>query len=307
VRVPGSGRQYEIGLAISGGGIRSSTFALGVLQGLAKSGVLAEIDYISAVSGGGYISSWLTKLIHKHGFQNASKQLFSDSPELRWLRRSVSYLRSPSSRHATGSTLFVATYFHNLFASLLSLIAIMTALLLAPRIVLSIVKGILEYNLLIRLASIIGQILAFIALTTVVLRLARPERDLLRQVGIDISAFSAVLTFCLITFYSKQLHSDALLSFLISVPFAIGLYILWNHRNTTPNFKGRTELKWLAVCGIFISSIWYYDLSKQFIEPFNSRPVSTSKCKELCVVFHEVEVWQEEFRGTFPSQRFSRS
>ena len=36
-------------------------------------------------------------------------------------------------------------------------------------------------------------------------------------------------------------------------------------------------------------------------------PVSTSKCKELCVVFHEVEVWQEEFRGTFPSQRFSRS
>jgi|HubBroStandDraft_5_1064220.scaffolds.fasta_scaffold438207_2 hypothetical protein len=52
-REPGRSRQDEVGLAISGGGIRSSTFALGVLQGLAKSGVLAEVDYSSAVSGGG--------------------------------------------------------------------------------------------------------------------------------------------------------------------------------------------------------------------------------------------------------------
>ncbi len=48
-----------IGLAFSGGGIRSATFNLGVIQGLANSKLLHKFDYISSVSGGGYISSWL--------------------------------------------------------------------------------------------------------------------------------------------------------------------------------------------------------------------------------------------------------
>jgi hypothetical protein len=47
------------GLAISGGGIRSATFGLGVLQGLAKLGVLRHFDYLSTVSGGGYVGSFL--------------------------------------------------------------------------------------------------------------------------------------------------------------------------------------------------------------------------------------------------------
>src|SRR5262245_47439157 len=46
------------GLAISGGGIRSATFALGVLQGLAATHMLPRFDYLSTVSGGGYIGAW---------------------------------------------------------------------------------------------------------------------------------------------------------------------------------------------------------------------------------------------------------
>ena len=49
-----------IGLALSGGGIRSATFSLGVLQALARHDVLKYIDYISTVSGGGYIGLGLT-------------------------------------------------------------------------------------------------------------------------------------------------------------------------------------------------------------------------------------------------------
>ena len=48
------------GLALSGGGIRSATFSLGVLQRLAKNKLLEKIDYLSTVSGGGYIGSSLT-------------------------------------------------------------------------------------------------------------------------------------------------------------------------------------------------------------------------------------------------------
>jgi len=49
-----------VGLALSGGGIRSSSFCLGVLQILAKSGILSRVDYLSTVSGGGYIGSCLS-------------------------------------------------------------------------------------------------------------------------------------------------------------------------------------------------------------------------------------------------------
>jgi len=48
------------GLALSGGGIRSAIFSLGVMQALAKEGVLNRMDYLSTVSGGGYIGSALT-------------------------------------------------------------------------------------------------------------------------------------------------------------------------------------------------------------------------------------------------------
>lgn len=52
------------GLAISGGGIRSATFALGVIQGLAARGMLRQVDYLSTVSGGGYVGAWLSSLLN---------------------------------------------------------------------------------------------------------------------------------------------------------------------------------------------------------------------------------------------------
>ncbi len=53
------------GLAFSGGGIRSATFNLGVLQGLARLGILDKFQYLSTVSGGGYIGSWLAAWIKR--------------------------------------------------------------------------------------------------------------------------------------------------------------------------------------------------------------------------------------------------
>ena len=49
-----------VGLAFSGGGIRSATFGLGVLEALKKKGLLKQVDYLSTVSGGGYIGAWLS-------------------------------------------------------------------------------------------------------------------------------------------------------------------------------------------------------------------------------------------------------
>src|SRR6266581_6545137 len=54
-------------LCLSGGGIRSAAFGLGVLQGLACLGPLGSIDYLSTVSGGGYIGGWFTTWLRRQG------------------------------------------------------------------------------------------------------------------------------------------------------------------------------------------------------------------------------------------------
>ena len=59
------------GLALSGGGLRSATFALGALQALARRGILANFDYMSTVSGGGYAGSFLTCILNSTVVQAA--------------------------------------------------------------------------------------------------------------------------------------------------------------------------------------------------------------------------------------------
>jgi hypothetical protein len=54
--------QELAGLALSGGGIRSATFNLGIIQALHRSGLFRRFDYLSTVSGGGYIGSCLSSV-----------------------------------------------------------------------------------------------------------------------------------------------------------------------------------------------------------------------------------------------------
>ena len=52
------------GLAFSGGGIRSATFCLGVIEAAANAGLLKRADYLSTVSGGGYTGSCLSSVLN---------------------------------------------------------------------------------------------------------------------------------------------------------------------------------------------------------------------------------------------------
>jgi len=77
----GSGNNNQIrenltGLALSGGGIRSASFALGVLQALIKCSILKKVDYLSTVSGGGYIGCSLTWFLHKQWLKNKANILY---------------------------------------------------------------------------------------------------------------------------------------------------------------------------------------------------------------------------------------
>ena len=56
--VPEHPPENLVGLALSGGGIRSATFSLGILQGMHERRVLPLFDYVSTVSGGGFTGGW---------------------------------------------------------------------------------------------------------------------------------------------------------------------------------------------------------------------------------------------------------
>ncbi|MDJ0809949.1 MAG: patatin-like phospholipase family protein [Desulfobacterales bacterium] len=70
------------GLALSGGGIRSASFGLGVIQALLEHRVMGRIDYLSTVSGGGYIGAaltWFRKFNAGSGITSASGGFFNDA------------------------------------------------------------------------------------------------------------------------------------------------------------------------------------------------------------------------------------
>jgi hypothetical protein len=84
------------GIALSGGGIRSATFNLGLLQGLQKTGLLKELDYVSTVSGGGYIGGFWTAWRHHERQREtdfpARPAGGVEHPAVRHLRRFSNYL-----------------------------------------------------------------------------------------------------------------------------------------------------------------------------------------------------------------------
>jgi hypothetical protein len=67
-------------VCLSGGGIRSATFNLGVIQGLVRLGLLGRFDYLSSVSGGGYIAGWLKAWTYRDGTDAVVRELASVDP-----------------------------------------------------------------------------------------------------------------------------------------------------------------------------------------------------------------------------------
>jgi hypothetical protein len=91
-----------VGLAFSGGGIRSATFCLGVLRALAGGDKadpnrisLRSVDLLSTVSGGGYVGAFLGALFSRQGAtpDDVERQLSSPrSRAVHWLRENGRYL-----------------------------------------------------------------------------------------------------------------------------------------------------------------------------------------------------------------------
>ncbi len=132
------------GIAFSGGGIRSATFNLGVLQKLAEMGLLRKIDYLSTVSGGGYIGSWLAGWIRDKKLAHVEESLSpKTSPDPRdgavrpigFLREFSNYLTPMLGAFSFDTWTMVAVYFRNVLLNQATLLGVLGTLLLIPRFV----------------------------------------------------------------------------------------------------------------------------------------------------------------------------
>lgn len=88
------------GLALSGGGIRSATFCLGMIRGLAGHRLLRRFDYLSTVSGGGYLGASFGRLFRPGVSAEAVEQGVAGERSLWlwWLRANSRYLTPSGAR-----------------------------------------------------------------------------------------------------------------------------------------------------------------------------------------------------------------
>lgn len=75
---PARGGKVDWGLALSGGGLRSSAFNIGVMKFLYEKGLLDKIDVISSVSGGSYAAYWLFTSYNRDKNRKFGEAVFAD-------------------------------------------------------------------------------------------------------------------------------------------------------------------------------------------------------------------------------------
>jgi hypothetical protein len=142
-------QKKQTALCFSGGGIRSGTFALGLLQGLARHNLLDKFHILSTVSGGGYIGSWLAAWIHRHplGIAGVTADLANTTPRtkvdpdpepIRFLRRYSSFITPKVGLLTADTWTFIAIYLRNLLLNWLVFIPLLLSVLTLPRFIVSI-------------------------------------------------------------------------------------------------------------------------------------------------------------------------
>ncbi len=145
-----------IGLAFSGGGIRSATFNLGILQGLATKGLLSKFDYLSTVSGGGYIGSWLAAITQRvnppEKFTPVEQALCrkqykigepAEYAPVHWLRNYADYLTPQMGLFSADTGAMAGTWLRNVILNLIVLVLFLLGVILLPSVLVLFARDIL--------------------------------------------------------------------------------------------------------------------------------------------------------------------
>lgn len=176
--------QERTAFCISGGGIRSATYALGAIQRLAEFGLLKEFHYLGSISGGGYIAGWLSSFIRRsqNGAAEVEAEISTVSPTadplnpevapLQWLRRFSNYL-TPKLGLMSGDTwAFAGSYLRNLLLVWLMFVPFLAAVLAIPRLAIAMLHLELETGRAPFITAVIAG--GLILIGTIVVSVSRP-------------------------------------------------------------------------------------------------------------------------------------
>ena len=142
-------RRGRSALCLSGGGVRSGTFALGILQGLASLKILDRFDYLSTVSGGGYIGGWLTAWVRREGMpsvlasldpERAGTTLRATESPVERVRDTCRFLAPQGGLFSADVWTLLATAGRNLILNWMVLLPLMAAALLVPHAYYAVIK-----------------------------------------------------------------------------------------------------------------------------------------------------------------------
>jgi hypothetical protein len=121
-------------LCLSGGGVRSAAFSLGVLQSLARMRLLNKFDYLSTVSGGGFIGGWLQVLIEEAGDTEKAQEKLATNRDLplHRLRGFTNYLTPRTGAFSADVWAGIVLYLRNLTLNWLVFAPLFLLLALVP-------------------------------------------------------------------------------------------------------------------------------------------------------------------------------
>jgi len=258
-------RSQLFGLALSGGGIRSATFNLGVLQALASLKLLRKIDYLSTVSGGGYIGSFLISWIsRKANIDQVEKVLdpkeqrpsvTGEPKQVRFLRDYSNYLTPRKGISGADFWTMVVTYLRNLSLNLLILVLAIIPILIFPHLVIRIYKTHLDlfpyFNIFWALGlfvlATIGTVMNLSSLTGSI----KKEPDRLRYRGLG------------------------LVSTIIILPLVLGTFLLnhwlWQNISDLPD----QVWIWALISGLTYLAIWLFGSAIGYLFRSSLNSVST--------------------------------
>ena len=136
-------------LCLSGGGIRSCTFALGLVTTLARHGLLGKFDYLSTVSGGGYLGGWLSAWMAHEGASSVQRALaghnratLDPEPEpVDYVRAHASFLAPRLGMFSADMWTLIGTLLRNLLLNWLVILPMLAGAIMLPRVLVSFLRS----------------------------------------------------------------------------------------------------------------------------------------------------------------------
>jgi hypothetical protein len=254
------------GLCLSGGGIRSATFGLGILEGLAQASngdngeptrLLREFDYLSTVSGGGYIGGWFSSWVARCTFpavvralqHGRGDKLDPDAEPVSFLREYSNYLNPKLGVTSADTWALVATVLRNILLNWLVLLPLIGSVLVVPRLLAAAILWLQQtrsnYAETLAYVALVFGMVAFCCLCFALpaSQIANPRQAKFLGFGL----LPTVLGALLFTVYATVQHNiwgDIWAHWwlcLIPVVLGIGLTIYYGLKK-----RGKLDLEWIA-------------------------------------------------------------